>query len=163
MPLQKLNGKTSSRRSSPIRTWPTLIYKKRLYLRTDFSAKGFSYAACQPGNDPDSLAAMRREMRGGTCEFMTKGSNLTLRCVAFGSRRTKGNETRLHSHLGERFAGDWAINKCRHVTWGSRFTWATDCYGICFILTYDGTNPAVLRLQMRLMCWSMDLEHRNHF
>ena len=42
-----------------------------------------------------------------------------------------------------------------------RFLWITDCYAIRFILPYDGTNPAVLRLQMRLMCWDMDIQHRN--
>ena len=30
-----------------------------------------------------------------------------------------------------------------------------------FILSYEGKNPAILRLQMRLMCWDMDIEHRN--
>ncbi len=37
----------------------------------------------------------------------------------------------------------------------------TDCYAACFILSYDGNNPAVLRLQMRLMCWDIDIIHRN--
>ena len=58
-------------------------------------------------------------------------------------------------------AGDWAINKCRHMTFGQRFIWITDSYAVRFLLTYDGNNPAVLRLQMRLMCWDMDIEHRN--
>ena len=40
-------------------------YKKRLYLRTDFCAVGFGYAACQPGSDQPSLDAMMREMAGG--------------------------------------------------------------------------------------------------
>jgi hypothetical protein len=30
-----------------------------------------------------------------------------------------------------------------------------------FILSYDGRNSAILRLQMRFMCWDMDIEHRN--
>ena len=42
-----------------------------------------------------------------------------------------------------------------------RFTWGTDCFGLKFILTYDGTNPALLQLQMRFMCWDMDIVHRN--
>ena len=29
-----------------------------------------------------------------------------------------------------------------------------------FILSYEGSNPAVLRLQMRLMCWDVDIVHR---
>ena len=136
-------------------------HKKRLYLRTDYSALSFGYVALQPGDDNSSLAAMHREMRGGPCEFMSDNPNLYLRPVAFGSRKTRGNETRLHSHLGEGYAGDWAINKCRHLCWGMRFTWGTDCFGLKFILTYDGTNPALLRLQMRFMCWDMDIVHRN--
>ena len=84
-----------------------------------------------------------------------------VRPVAFGGRRCRGNEVRLHSHLGECFAGNWAINKNRHLLFGQRFAWVTDCYAACFILSYDGNNPAVLRLQMRLMCWDIDIVHRN--
>ena len=126
----------------------------------DFSAKGFGYDACQPGNNPDPLAAMHRKMRGGPCEFMTKESTLTLRFVVFSCRRTRGNKTRLYSHLGQNFSSDWAINKYRHLTWDSQFTWTTDCDGICFVLTYSGTNPAVLCLQLRMMYWDMNIEHR---
>ena len=136
-------------------------HRKLLVLMTDFSCKGFGYVACQPGDDDDSQAAMRTFMRGGPCEFLKKGSTIALHPVAFGSRRTRGNETRLHSYLGEGFVGDWAINKNRHMCFGMRFLWITDCYAVCFILSYDGTNPAVLRLQMRLMCWDMDIQHRN--
>ena len=45
-------------------------YTKRPYLLTDFSEKGFGYVICQPGDNPDSLAAMRRKMAGGDCEFL---------------------------------------------------------------------------------------------
>ena len=47
------------------------------------------------------------------------------------------------------------------MLFGTRFVWVADCYAIRFILSYDGNNPAVLRLQMRLMCWDMDIVHRN--
>ena len=47
------------------------------------------------------------------------------------------------------------------MCFGQRFTWVTDCYAIKFILSYDGRNPSILRLQMRFMCWDMDIEHRN--
>ena len=43
-----------------------------------------------------------------------------------------------------------------------RFKWVTDCFALKFILTYEGDNPAVLRLQMRIMCWDVDLEHRTN-
>ncbi len=82
---------------------------------------------------------------------MTTSSEATLHPIAFGSRRCRGNEVRLHSHLGEGFAGDYAMNKCRHYLFGQRFVWVTDCYAIKFILSYDGANHAILRLQMRLM------------
>ena len=36
----------------------------------------------------------------------------------------------------------------------------TICYPIKFILLYEGANPAILRLQMRLMCWDVDIVHR---
>jgi hypothetical protein len=42
-----------------------------------------------------------------------------------------------------------------------RFVWTTACYAIKFILFYDGANPAILRLQMRLMCWDVDIVHQN--
>jgi hypothetical protein len=100
-------------------------------------------------------------MRGDGFDFMTKTSSAVLHPVAFGCRQTRGNETKLHSHLGEGFAGDWAINKNRHMCFGQRFTWVTDYYAIKFNLSYDGRNPSILRLQMRFMCWDMDIEHRN--
>jgi hypothetical protein len=84
---------------------------------------------------------------------MTKGSTATLPPICFGAQKTRGNEVWLHSHLGEGFSGDYAINKCRQYVFGQRFVWVTDCYAIKFILSYIGSNTAILRLQMRLMCW----------
>jgi hypothetical protein len=130
-------------------------------LRTDFSSQGFGYVVCQPGTDAASEAAMAAYHSGSDFSFMTKEYSAVLRPVAFGGRRSRGNEIRLHSHLGECFAGDWAINKNRHMLFGQRFVWVTDCYAARFILSYDGNNPAILRLQMRLMCWDVDIVHRN--
>ncbi len=90
---------------------------------------------------------------------MTKGSKAILHPVCFGACRTSGNEIRLRSHLGEGFSGDYAINKCCSYVFGQRFVWVTDCYAIKFILSYEGGNPAILRLQMRLMCWDVDIVH----
>ena len=98
---------------------------------------------------------------GSDFAFMTKEAEGVLHPVAFGGRRCRGNEIQLHSHLGEGFAGDWAINKNCHMLLGMRFVLVTDCYAIRFILSYNGNNPAVLRLQMQLMCWDMDIVHRN--
>jgi hypothetical protein len=35
-----------------------------------------------------------------------------------------------------------------------------DYYAAKFVLSYDGGNPAILRLQMHLMCWDIDIVHR---
>jgi hypothetical protein len=48
------------------------------------------------------------------------------------------------------------------MLFGTGFVWVTDCYAICFILLYDGNNPAILWLQMQLMCWDMDIVHCNN-
>ena len=79
---------------------------KLLVLCTDFSADGFGYVACQPADNDISLAAMNCCMRGDGFNFMTKTLSAVLHRVTFGCRRTRGNETKLHSHLGEGFAGD---------------------------------------------------------
>ena len=136
-------------------------HNRLVILRTDFSSRGFGFVVCQPGTDVSSEAAMVAYWSGSDFAFMTKDAKGVLRPVAFGGRRCRGNEVRLHSHLGEGFAGDWAINKNRHMLFGTRFVWVTDCYAIQFILSYDGNNPAVLRLQMQLMCLDMDIVHNN--
>ena len=84
--------------------------KKRPYLLTDFSRKGFDYDLCQPdSDDPDSMTAMHREMEGSECEFLLLKSTLRLRFAGFGSRITQGHESSLHSHLGEACALDCTI------------------------------------------------------
>jgi len=77
---------------------------------------------------------------------MTKGSQAILHPVCFVARKTRGNETRLHSHFGEGFSGDRVINRCCQYlfAFAQRFVWATNCYAIKFILSYEGSNPAVL-------------------
>jgi hypothetical protein len=135
---------------------------KLLVLCTDFSAEGFGYVTCQPVDDDVSLAAMHKCMQGGSFDFMTKDSTALLHPVAFGCRRTRSNEQRLHSHLGEAFSSNYAINKCHQMSFGQCFVWFTDCYALKFIISYDGCNPAILRLQMHFMCWDMIIEHRNN-
>ena len=135
-------------------------HTKLVILRTDYSGLGFGWALLQPGNDEASTAAAQDYRDGKGFSFMTKESKAILHPVCFGARKTRGNEARLHSHLGEGFSGDYAINKCRQYLFAQRFVWVTDCYAIKFILSYEGSNPAVLRLQMRLMCWDVDIVHR---
>jgi hypothetical protein len=91
---------------------------------------------------------------------MTKESSTILCPVCFGGQKSKGNKVRLHSYLGEIFAGDYGMNKCRHMLFGQRFVWVADCYTTKFVLSYEGPNPAILCLQMRLICWDVDILHR---
>ncbi len=46
------------------------------------------------------------------------------------------------------------------MLFGQRFVWVTNCYAIKLILSYEGGKSAILRLQMRLMCWDVDTVHR---
>ncbi len=82
--------------------------------------------------------------------------------IAFGCSCTSGNKKHLHSHLGEAFSGNKAINKCRQMAFGQRFVWVMDSHILKFILSYDGKNLAILRLQMCFMCWDMVIKHRNN-
>jgi hypothetical protein len=43
--------------------------------------------------------------------------------------------------------------------WGCHFVWVTDCCAVKFILSYNGANQAILRSQMQLMGWDMDIVH----
>jgi hypothetical protein len=105
-------------------------HHKLTMLCTDFSALEFGYVVCQPGDDDCSLAMTAQYMSGNGFGFMTKDGGGILHPVAFGSRRTRGNEKRLHSYLGEGFAGDWAINKVCHMCFGCQFVWVTNCYAV---------------------------------
>ena len=97
-------------------------HRKCQYLCTDFSSIRFGYTATQPGYDKEFPAAMHHEITEGLCEFMVKGSKLTLHPVTFGTRRTHDNETQLHSKLGEGYTNDWLIDKCCHLCWDMQFT-----------------------------------------
>ncbi len=135
-------------------------YWKLIVLRTDFSCLGFGWVLCQPGDDEASNRAVQEYRSGKGFNFMMKDSSAVLCPVCFDGRKSRGNEVRLHSYLGEIFAGDYGMNKCRHMLFGQCFVWVTDCYAAKFVLSYDGANPAILRLQMRLMCWDVDIVHR---
>jgi hypothetical protein len=89
-----------------------------IVLRTNFLSQGFGYVVCQPGNNDASTAAMDAYQRSSDFNFMATPSAAVLHPVAFGARRSHGNKVCLHSHLGEGFAGDWAINRCCHMLFG---------------------------------------------
>ncbi len=45
------------------------------------------------------------------------------------------------------------------MLFGQHFVWVMDCYAAKFVLSYEGPNPAILRLQMRLTCWDVNIVH----
>jgi hypothetical protein len=73
--------------------------------------------------------------------------------IAFGSRKTIGNEEHFHSHPGECLAATWSAIKNRHFLWGRPFTLMTDCAAINWLMTYKGHNHAVIRLQLELLSY----------
>jgi hypothetical protein len=128
--------------------------KKRFYLKSDFYSKGLGFALCQPDTSPEALAAMHREDAGGACEFdLLSKSDLRLLPIAFGSRKTIGNEVHFHSHPGECLAATWASIKNRHFLYGRPFTLLTDCAAINWLMSYEGHNHAVIRLQLELLSY----------
>ena len=51
--------------------------------------------------------------------------------------------------------------KCKHFLWGISNSWITGSYAMRFILSYDGTNGPLCRLQMRLCMLHVDIHHGN--
>ena len=84
-------------------------YRKPVILRTDFSARGFGYVLLQPENDDASIQASQDYRDGKGFTFMTKDSKAVLHPICFGARKCHGNKVRLHSHLGECFAGSYGM------------------------------------------------------
>ncbi len=52
------------------------------------------------------------------------------------------------------------MNKVRHYVFSQRFVWVMDCYAVKFLLSYEGGNPAIFCLQMRLICCDVNIVHR---
>ncbi len=104
---------------------------------------------------------MQQEIEGDDCE-MKEHPELTLWPISIRSCRSHGCKVHLYPHLSEGFKGDWLINKSCHYFWGMQFTWATNCYAIQFILSYDGNSPVIQCLQMWLMLLNMVVIHCNN-
>jgi hypothetical protein len=85
--------------SNPCLLW--FDHWRLIVLYTNFSAKGFSCAVCQPDTDANSEATMNAYCLGLDFSFMTKEPSAALQPVAFGGCKCRGNEVHLHSHLGE--------------------------------------------------------------
>jgi hypothetical protein len=131
-----------------------------MYLKTDFSSLSLGFALCQPNEDDESIQAMKDEIAGGPCRFDLTLKGLRLRPIAFGSRRTIGNEKHFHSYPGEALCASWAIIKNRHFLWGKEFTLLTDCRALIWIMNYNGHNHAVKRLQLELIGYYFTICHR---
>jgi hypothetical protein len=96
-------------------------YRKLIVLCTDFLSHGFGYVLLQLGNDEALTQAAQDYRDSKGFSFRTKGSKSILQSVCFGARWTRGNKVQLHSHLGEGFYGDYAINKCPQYIFGQCF------------------------------------------
>jgi hypothetical protein len=125
--------------------------RKRFYLKTGFSSLGLGFALSQPDDTTESLAAMKREDKGGECELELCLSKLRLKPIAFGSRKTIGNKKHFHSHPGESLAASWATTKNRHFLWGRPFTLITDCRALIWLMDYKGHHHTVRRLQLEML------------
>ena len=133
---------------------------KRLYLGTDFSKIGMGFWTAQPGDDDESIKAMKAEDAGGPCLFDINIHGLRLFPCSFGSRLCLPNEEFLHSYVGEAKALLFGVKKNHHVCYGRPFTNIGDCIGIKWIMFYDGNNPVIKRIQLELMGWWMTIVHR---
>ncbi len=103
-------------------------YRKLIVLWMNFSSLRFGLVLCQLGNNTATNQAVQDYCKGRGFTMMIKNLASFLHPVYFGGRRACGNEVWLHLHLGEMFAGDFAMNKCRHMLFGQQFIWVTDCY-----------------------------------
>ncbi len=86
-------------------------HRKLVMLRANFLSLGFGYVLLQLGNDKASTHTLLGYWDGKSFSFMTKESTALLHPVCFGAWKCRSNGVRLHSHLGECFAGVYAINK----------------------------------------------------
>ncbi len=111
-------------------------------LCTNFSSAGFGLVVCQPAMDAASKVAMAAYRAGKDFFFMTKESSAALQPVTFGSRKCRGNKTRLHSHLGEGFSSNWAINKNRHMLF------AHNSYGERIVTPYNSSSCTKMLIQL---------------
>ena len=81
-------------------------HHKRIYIQTDFYAKGMEFVGMQLASNAILMAAMFRKTKGGPCKFTKdplKDDSTRpihqIQSVCFGSWRCKGYKGRLHSYL----------------------------------------------------------------
>ena len=136
---------------------------KRFYLRTDACKNGHGNVLLQPGDDETSIKAMNDEIAGGKCQFDTtlKETLLRLFPLGFSSRKCSKAESFLHSFMNEALAVNFGINQWKVFLWGKEFTILTDCRALIWLLSYEGTNAAVRRLQFEILGYWFTVHHRS--
>ena len=135
--------------------------KRRFYLKTDWSKEGMGGVLLQADTTEEAEEAMRREMKGGKCEFDKLIKGLRLRPVAFISRACKGNERDYHSYRGEAATGLFAMRKFRPYLIGREFTWITDCSGLVkFFEGDDDFTHTTQRWRLELLAFNFTIVHR---
>jgi hypothetical protein len=71
---------------------------KQFYLQTDASKYGHDNVLLQPGDDDNSIAAMKQKIDGHPCEFdINSKSKLHVHPIGFSSRKCSKAESFLHS------------------------------------------------------------------
>ena len=137
-----------------------LSSKKNIYLKTDFSKIGMGGMICQPNDDPQSMKATEEEDARGQSKFDLTLSGLRLLPCSFGSRKCMEREKHYHSYYGEAMAFKFGIIKTNILLHGRPFTGITNCVALKWLMTYNGLNSVIQRLQMELMTWWFTLHHR---
>jgi hypothetical protein len=157
---QEMNDILDALLSDPVLRRPDP--KKRFYLRTDASKHGHGNVLLQPGDDKESLLSMNNEIKGHKCEFdISTKSKLRLYPIGFSGRKCSTSESFLHSFMNEALAVNFGIDKWRIFLWGKEFTVLTDCRALIWLLSYEGTNAAVRRLQFEILGYWFTICHRS--
>jgi hypothetical protein len=98
-------------------------HKKLTFLKTDWSADGFGSILMQPdSSSPAFVAAAKRLVEDGICNFNLTLKGARLRPVYFDSRKCTEQERHFHSFVGEAACGRWGISKNKKYLWGTIFT-----------------------------------------
>ena len=107
-------------------------FKRRFYLKTDWSRKAMCAVVLQADCTEEAEAAQRKELEGSRkCDFDKTLGGLRLRPCHIIARTCKGNETEWHSATGELATGHYAMcnPQLQVYLWLKEFTWLTDCSG----------------------------------
>jgi hypothetical protein len=135
-------------------------HHKPTFLKTDWSADGFGSILMQPDDSPASLAATKRLVEEGICDFDLTLGGARLRPCRFDSRKCTEQEEHFHSFVGEAACGRWAISKNKKYLWGTLFYWLCDCSAMKEILDYNGQIHVIRRWAQELLGYHFAVIHR---